>query len=84
MVNPHITSFDELHSYITTCKKRTTIFRGVRSHDEHLLIPSVGRREFRDVPTRREKRMIKLYKESALPFLNFMPRNDWEWLAFTA
>jgi hypothetical protein len=59
-----------------------SIFRGVREID-HALIPSIGRRRPVSDPSllRTEKRIFRLFKEAALPYLSFTPRNDWEWLA---
>ncbi len=60
----------------------TSIFRGVREVD-HTLTPSIGRRRPVGDPSilRIEKRIFRLFKEAALPYLSFTPRNDWEWLA---
>lgn len=60
----------------------SSIFRGVRLQS-YQLIPSIGRRRFvrKIAITPMERRMFRLFKEAALPYLHFTPRNDWEWLA---
>ena len=79
---PIIASFEEYHSYVTSCEGQSTVFRGVRkvSYD---LKPSIGRRTPMPpaTPVRMERRMFRLFCESALPHLPFMPRSPWEWLA---
>lgn len=60
----------------------SSIFRGVRD-PSHTLVPSIGRYKFAGDPNlgRTERRLFRLFKEAALPYLSFSPRNDWEWLA---
>lgn len=81
-----ISSIEDLHKYISGKEPdMTTIFRGVRDSKKHTLIPSLGRGEFAeggdDSITRNERKMFKWFREAALPYLSFTPRNDWEWLA---
>ena len=81
-----ITSIEDLHKYVFDRKREMSlIFRGVRDSEKHTLIPSLGRRKFAphgdNSVTRNERRMFKLFREAALPYLTFTPRNDWEWLA---
>ncbi|MEW6206661.1 MAG: FRG domain-containing protein [Pseudomonadota bacterium] len=79
-------TIEDLHKYVFGLERRLSlIFRGVRDSEKHALIPSLGRRK---IPSfgdnslvRNERRMFKLFKEAALPYLSFTPRNDWEWLA---
>lgn len=60
----------------------SSIFRGVQDAS-YTLIPSIGRHTFAGDPNlaRTERRLFRLFKEAALPYLSFAPRNDWEWLA---
>jgi len=81
-----ITSIEDLHKYVFDRKREMSlIFRGVRDSEKHTLTPSLCRREFAphgdSSVTRNERRMFKLFREAALPYLTFTPRNDWEWLA---
>lgn len=63
-------------------KGKSTIFRGVTSQ-EYQLVPSVGRCPIRpeDDLNYIEKRLFSFFKDKALPHLQFIPRDDWEWLA---
>lgn len=77
-----IDNFDELHSYVMELKHRPSVFRGVKKLS-YGLIPSIGRCKPLGTGSLKkvEMRLFKLFKESALPFINSIPRNDWEWLA---
>ncbi len=59
-----------------------SIFRGV-GRANYRLIPSIGRQEFvgRYNLSSAERRMLQLFKESAVPFLTFQPKDNWEWLS---
>jgi hypothetical protein len=84
MTTHTITSIEDLHKYVFSLERGLSIiFRGVRDSEKHTLIPSLGRRSFigDHSITRNERRMFKLFREAALPYLSFTPRNDWEWLA---
>ncbi len=78
-----ISSFSDLHEFASAEKHRKSVFRGVRDSKRHRLIPSVGR--VTPTPKRSiasfEKRILTVFKEMAVPHLNFTPQNDWEWLA---
>lgn len=82
-----ISSLEDLHSYVASLEpSMSTIFRGVTDSNKHQLIPSIGRRRFGplgDQPLHiNERRMFRLFKEAALPYLTlFIPTKDWEWLA---
>ena len=79
-----IGSFTELLE--TTVQKkdgRNPIYRGMASVDWKLL-PSLGRTAPRRKNSRLdtlEKRMVKLFKESSLPYLEHRPETELEWLA---
>ena len=78
-----IKDLDDLHGYVRALSNGiSSIFRGLpdRSYE---LVPSIGRKEFTGESTLKgaERRMLQLFKESALPYLSFSPRDDWEWLA---
>lgn len=82
MTDRVVTSFDDLHQIVQGYGKKTIIYRGATRTD-HELIPDVGRYDAftpSDVK-KREKRILKLFKEQAVPHLTFRPRTDWEWLA---
>jgi hypothetical protein len=78
-----IHTFTELHEIIETYDARTVIYRGMKSV-KYPLIPKIGR----IVPPKsigsreaNEKEILRLFKERALRFLDFMPTTDWDWLA---
>lgn len=78
-----IKSFSELHNLIENYDTRTVIYRGVKSID-YPLIPKIGRIVPPDSAKSREwneKEILRLFKEQALPYLDFLPDNDWDWLA---
>jgi len=86
MAIPKITSIKDLHNYVFDRERGfNLIFRGVRDSEKHTLVPSLGRRELAphgdQSLSRTERRMFNLFREAALPYLSFTPRNDWEWLA---
>ncbi|HSL43520.1 MAG TPA: FRG domain-containing protein [Anaerolineales bacterium] len=78
-----IKSFAELHEMIENYDARTVIYRGVRSV-QYPLIPKIGRIVPPDSARSKEwneKEILRLFKEQSLPYLDFMPTNDWDWLA---
>jgi hypothetical protein len=77
-----IKSFEDFHDAIKKYSSKIVIYRGV-SDINYKLIPRLGRLKYnyRDAAIKEEKKMLRLFKEQSLPFLNFTPSNDWEWLA---
>jgi hypothetical protein len=78
-----IQTFTELHEIIEHYDARTVIYRGVKSVN-FPLIPKIGRLIPPESARSREwneKEILRLFKEQALPYLDFMPANDWDWLA---
>lgn len=78
-----INDLEALHRYVGGLAGGiSSIFRGVPDR-AYELVPSIGRREFTGGSTLEgaERRMLQLFKESALPYLAFRPQDDWEWLA---
>ena len=78
-----IDNFDALHKLIQKRVQDTTVYRGVKdaSYD---LVPKVGRKDLKwnhKSVKDAEKYMLTLFKQRAISFLTFSPRNDWEWLA---
>lgn len=78
-----IHSFPELHKLVENYNARTVIYRGVKSLT-YPLIPKIGRIVPPDSVKSKEwneKEILRLFKEQALPYLDFIPTNDWDWLA---
>jgi len=78
-----IESFEDLHRFCAPRNGSTPIFRGVKDAENHQLVPSIGRATMRSKTTleKYEKRIFRVFKQSALPHLSTEPRSDWEWLA---
>jgi hypothetical protein len=78
-----IRTFAEFHEVIETYDARTVIYRGMKSV-QFPLIPKIGRivpPESIGSREANEKEILRLFKERALRFLDFMPTTDWDWLA---
>lgn len=79
----NIDTWEELLVLIKRWSDRKWIFRGVTSAAEHILIPKIGR-PIEGIYTyleKEEKRAFEQFKLRAIPFLEFDPRSDWDWLA---
>ncbi len=75
-------TFTKLHNLIENYDERTVIYRGMKSRNLPL-IPKIGRiipPESAKSKEWNEKEILRLFKEQALPYLDFMPDNDWDWL----
>lgn len=83
MKETQVKTFAELHELIEQYDARTFIYRGVKSV-QYPLIPKIGRIVPPDSVKSKEwneKEILRLFKEQSLPYLDFMPTNDWDWLA---
>jgi hypothetical protein len=82
MADKIILTFDDLHAVVQKYGKATVIYRGV-TEVGHKLIPDVGRyAKFTSSNIENEeKRILRLFKEQAVPHLTFRPETEWEWLA---
>jgi len=80
-----ITNFNEFHKIFNEYDYNVTIFRGVRDW-EYDLTPRVARiTDFKyssewDLE-KKEKDLLRIFKERAIPYLKFIPDNEWDWLA---
>ena len=76
-----IKSFTDFHNVILKYNSNKDIYRGDRKASRDLN-PKIFRIQPRSGNTPEEElRIFKLFKDEALPFLGFTPRNGWEWLA---
>ena len=76
-----ITSFAEFHEAVSGYDALFTIYRG-QSHLGYKLVPGVGRLEpYSMTPEQAERDSFLKFKKRALPMLQRVPANDWEWLA---
>jgi hypothetical protein len=76
-----VNSFLEFHNSITEHKGERVVFRGIKN-TKFPLVPSIGRLHIDNTEIEKiEKSIFDQFKNLSLPYLNFTPRNDWEWLA---
>lgn len=77
-----ITSFEKLNQLVGNSQRMRTIFRGV-GKVSYQLVPSLGRVQSADKTSLPavERRMVRLFREGARPYLQQQPANEWEWLA---
>jgi hypothetical protein len=76
-----IKSFADFHAAVQKHAKLPFIYRGVHS-TTHDLIPKLGRCGIKPEKINAEEQIIlRLFKEQAVPYLNFVPQSDWDWLA---
>lgn len=83
MKETRLQNFLEFHQIIETFDVRTFIYRGVKSA-KFPLIPKLGRIVPPDSVSSREENeqeILRLFKERAFQYLDFIPTNDWDWLA---
>lgn len=75
-------TFGQLHEQFRLNDPQFTVYRGL-SRVDYELIPTLGRVILKDDDTfeKLEERLLRTFKERALPFLNTVPSSDWEWLA---
>jgi len=79
MAEKILESFVDLHNAIQNYGKRVVVFRGVKSI-KFELIPKVGR--FSKFTTaniqKKEREILHYFKDRAIPFLNPIPKTNWE------
>lgn len=76
-----IENFAAYHSILSEHDAPGVIFRGMKD-ESFELIPSVGRLKVHESEIERiETEIFKQFKEYSLPYLEFQPRSEWEWLA---
>lgn len=78
-----ITTITELTQLVEEYELRRTLYRGVMSK-EFELIPKLGRRRTFDqnpVNDQNETQIVKLFKQQAVPYLTYAPKDEWDWLA---
>jgi hypothetical protein len=77
-----VKSFEDLHAAVKEHSNATVIYRGLRDL-AFGLTPKIGRYEGLVSGNRVEEELmiLRLFKEMAIPHLDSIPENDWEWLA---
>lgn len=78
----NIDSFESFHKQVLNYEGQDVVFRGVKD-ESFELIPKIGRPnlKLRGEIEKIEKEIFTLFKERAIQYLSFEPRNQWEWLA---
>lgn len=77
-----VSSFDVFHRVIADFDRKTIVYRGVKDVS-YELIPKIGRYDKFNSGNidRAEKRILTIFKQQALPYLDRDPINDWDWIA---
>ncbi|WP_442961414.1 type I restriction-modification system subunit M [Pseudoalteromonas sp. CH_XMU1449-3] len=76
-----VNSFSDLTAIFEKQNPKYAVYRGMKD-ESHTLIPSVGRLPVEaDEKYEVEERLFSEFKQQSPPFLDFSPRNEWEWLA---
>jgi hypothetical protein len=78
-----INNFGELHEIIESFGTSGMVYRGVKSKS-YELIPKLGRLTLppsTKSPENNEKEILRIFKRRALPYLEFIPQTEWDWLA---
>ncbi len=80
-----ISSFEELHAAVARYDTNTTAYRGLGRID-YRLVPKLGRYDKlrtaeRNKREKAERTIFRLFKQAALPYLQYPPVSEWDWLA---
>lgn len=81
---PRIFSVSTILEFVTvaTFFDDAIIFRGQRAASANWeLVPSVGRNPDRNQLLACEEDIFKEFKRESIPYIDFVPQNDWQWLA---
>ena len=71
----------DFHKLVDDYGRQPVIYRGV-SNSRYALIPKIGRYGISKAELEKvEKSLLRRFKDQAVPYLNFRPENDWDWLA---
>jgi hypothetical protein len=75
-------SIEGFRSWIQQVKDKTetTIYRGQRK--DFPLLPNICRDNKKELLLQNEKKLLTEFKNKAKPYLQAIPKNDWEWLVF--
>ena len=75
-----ISSFSVYVEYVeNNCVNETVLFRGQRQ--DKALLPKIARLSLNGEITDVESVMVKEFKRQSIPFLEYHPTNEWDWLA---
>lgn len=77
-----IQNFEDLIKQVNYYNQKITIYRGV-THEKYNLQPKVGRVKSKardDTLIRLEKRILRRFCERGIPFVEYKPEDQWEWM----
>ena len=82
MAEARIDSFEDFHQLVQGLPVEDAIYRGVPDKS-YVLKPNIGRVQPPPGKSRQEleQEIFELFKQRAVHFTSFAPRNDWDWLA---
>jgi len=76
-----LNDFDDFHKVVQGFGNRIVVYRGQKSVN-WALQPKIGRYKLKGSDSiTSEKKILGMFQAQALPYIDFIPRNDWEWLA---
>ena len=80
-----VTNLKKFHEILQKYNYNITIFRGV-TREEYELLPRIGRIKNFNYSEKvnlitKENDFLRIFKERAIPFLDRLPDNKWDWLA---
>ena len=79
-----INNFTSFHSQVSKLDPDFSVFRGVENAT-YLLEPSIMRLGYSSedelLLLQVESKLFKSFKEQSIPYLDYTPKSDWEWLA---
>jgi FRG domain len=75
-----INAFSDFVQFVeTNCTDDTVLFRGQR--EDKPLLPKIARISLNGAITGIENKMVKEFKRQSIPFIEYQPNNEWDWLA---
>lgn len=75
-----INKFTDYTKIIEKCAdSENYFFRGQRT--DSILLPRIGRLKLKESLAKSEKKMFNEFKRKSIPFIQNLPKNDWDWLA---
>lgn len=82
MKDLNVQSFEDLHEAVQNFKNSVVVYRGVKTVDRELK-PKIARYDKLKSPDieKEEKTILRLFKEQTLPYVDFIPTTEWDWMA---
>ena len=74
----YIKDWEDFHRVVSRYLHGTGLFRGVSIVERYKLVPKIGR-PF--ILRKEEQKMLSYFKDYSIPYIEFQPQNEWDWLA---